>query len=60
VECCKGVSPTQAAKSRPRLNVSAGGASAAKATAVAPRSAWSGAGPPRRSPQHPLHRSSGA
>jgi hypothetical protein len=25
VECCKGVSPTQAAKSRPRLNVSAGG-----------------------------------
>ena len=31
VECCNGVSPSQAAKSRPRLNVSAGGASAAMA-----------------------------
>jgi len=34
VECCNGVSPSQAAKSRPRLNVSAGGASAAMAVAI--------------------------
>jgi hypothetical protein len=34
VERCKGVSPTQAAKSRPRLKVSAGGAGAARATAI--------------------------
>src|SRR5215211_2254338 len=34
VECWRGVSPTQAAKSRPRLKVCAGGARAVRATAV--------------------------
>src|SRR3954466_7763032 len=34
VDFCKGVRPSQAAKSRPDLNVSAGGASAAIAVAV--------------------------
>ena len=34
LECCKGVSPTQAAKSRPLLKAFAGGANAATAVAV--------------------------
>lgn len=34
VECCRGVSPTHAAKSRPRRNVSGGGAKVAKAVAI--------------------------
>ena len=34
VECCRGVSPAQAVKSRPFLNISAGSASVAKVIAV--------------------------
>ena len=42
VECCSGVRPSQAAKSRPRLKVCSGGASAAIAVAmIGPCRGWS-------------------
>ena len=48
VECWSGVSPTQAAKSRPRLKLCAGGAKAVRATAVTGPTPGTGHEPARR------------